>query len=119
MRRGLLAALAAALLLGACSKSGDVEDEIAKVFASARNVKDLKVTCPGDVKANEGDEFDCTVKGDQLATISGSGTTEARIHVVFEKDNEFSVVSYTPTNGPNANVTQRATTSSEGNGTAS
>jgi hypothetical protein len=115
-----VAALVFTLALGACSQSGNVEDEVGKAFATTRNVKGLEVTCPGGVKARKGEDFDCTVKGDELATISGTGTTEARIHVTFVKDDEFSVVSYTPTNGPHANVTQSASTPNEGNaGTAS
>jgi len=104
MRRTIaatLAALSLSLLVGACSKSGQVEDKVADIFKSEINAKNVKVKCPGDVKADKGEEFDCTVSGSDLSIVAGEGTTEATIHVVFEKDNEFTIVSLKPTNGPN------------------
>jgi hypothetical protein len=107
MRRTIaatLAVLSLTLLVGACSKSDQVEDKVAEIFKSAASVENVKVKCPGDVKADKGEEFDCTVSGDDLKEVGGDGTTEATIHVVFEKDNEFTIVSLKPTNGPNSGV---------------
>ena len=107
MRRTITAALAAlslTLLGGACSKSDQVEDKVAEIFKKEVSAKNVKVKCPGDVKADKGEEFDCTVSGDELSVVGGEGTTEATIHVVFEKDNEFTIDSLKPTNGPNSGV---------------
>ena len=107
MRRTIaatLAVLSLTLLVGACSKSGQVEDKVADIFKKEVSAKNVKVKCPGDVKADKGEEFDCTVSGDDLSVVGGEGTTEATIHVVFEKDNEFTIVSLKPTNGPNSGI---------------
>ena len=107
MRRTIaatLAVLSLTLLVGACSKSDQVEDKVAEIFKSEINAEKVKVKCPGDVSADKGEAFDCTVSGEELSVLAGDGTSEATIHVVFEKDNEFTIVSLKPTNGPNSGV---------------
>jgi uncharacterized protein DUF4333 len=100
-----------ALALPACSKGKQVEDKIAETIESARNIKGLKVKCPGDVSAKKGKQIDCTVTGDQLSTIGGTGTTQAALHVVFDQDDEFTITTFTPSNGPNSGTNLISTSS--------
>jgi hypothetical protein len=97
---GLLA-VSSATLLGACSKSGQLEDEVAKLLKDDANeelivqatgvdasaLDDVQVDCPGDVDAKDGDEVTCG------ATIGGD---EFDVDITFVDDNEFEITNITP-----------------------
>ena len=98
---GLFAVLSLAFVLGACSKSKQLEDKIADSVKSETNLKDVKVTCPGNVKATKGEQVTCTATGDFTSYLrsaaSSAGTsigdaqiTSVKINVTFTSDNTFS-----------------------------
>ncbi len=99
---GLFAILSFALVLGACSKSKQLEDKVADLMSSQLQAKNVKVDCPGGVKAEKGEQLDCTVTGDFSA--QGTDTTSVRVHVDFAEDNSFSIDAITPLNGSAAST---------------
>jgi hypothetical protein len=97
MRRSIAAALAVlslTLVMGACSKSKQLEDKMAEVIEDQLKAKDVKVDCPGDVKAKKGEEVTCTATGDFTAIPSDA--TKFNFHVRFEDDNSFLIDSASP-----------------------
>jgi uncharacterized lipoprotein len=96
----VFAVLSLALLVGGCSKSKQLEDKMAEVLQSQLQAKNVKVTCPGDVKAKKGDEVECTATGDFSAL--GSDATSVKFHVTFPEDNNFLIDNATPLNGSSA-----------------
>ena len=93
---GLLSVVSLAFVLGACSKSNQVEDKVQELMSSSPfDAKNVKVDCPGDVKAKKGEAFDCTVNG----TFTGTDTTSARAHITFSDDNNFVIDELTALNG--------------------
>ena len=110
---GLVAVLSLALLLGACSKSNQVENKVEELMSSSPfDAKDVKVDCPGGVKARKGEQFDCTVNG----TFTGTDTTAARAHITFSDDNNFVIDEITALNGSaasSASVAPSTDTSSD------
>ncbi|MEO7557251.1 MAG: DUF4333 domain-containing protein [Acidimicrobiales bacterium] len=102
MRRTLsavLAALSLTFVIGACSKKGEqVEDKIVDEIKKAYNLSDVKVTCPGDVKADKGTNITCTATGDFTDAVKsdfGLDPTDdvkvdtVKIDVNFVADNSF------------------------------
>jgi hypothetical protein len=96
----VFAVLSLALLVGGCSKSKQLEDKMAEVLQSQLQAKNVKVTCPGDVKAKKGEEVECTATGDFSAL--GSDATSVKFHVTFPEDNSFLIDNATPLNGSGA-----------------
>jgi hypothetical protein len=97
MRRSIAAALAVlslTLVMGACSKSKQLEDKMAQVIEDQLKAKNVKVDCPGDVKAKKGEEVTCTATGDFTAIPSDA--TKFNFHVRFEDDNSFLIDSASP-----------------------
>ncbi|MGI8663362.1 MAG: DUF4333 domain-containing protein [Acidimicrobiales bacterium] len=101
MRRTLAAAFAVlslTLLAGACSKGKQVEDKIADSIKSETGLKDVKVTCPGGVKADKGEKVTCTATGDFTPFLSSQGVPvdsntkvdHVKFDVDFVADNSFS-----------------------------
>ena len=97
---GLFALLSLGLVLGACSKSKQVEDKIAESIKSETGV-DAKVTCPSGVDAKKGEKVTCTATGDftpylqSVAStngrdITGASVNSIKINVEFTDDNTFS-----------------------------
>jgi len=98
---GAFAVLSLTFVLGACSKSKQLEDKIADSVKSETGLKDVKVTCPGGVKASKGEQVTCTATGDftsylQSAASSAGGSigdakiNSVKINVTFTADNTFS-----------------------------
>jgi len=95
----VLAVLSLTLLIGACSKKGEqVESKIADEIKKAYNLSDVKVTCPGDVKADKGTKITCTATGsftDAVKSDFGLDSTDnvqidtVKVDVDFVKDNSF------------------------------
>jgi hypothetical protein len=77
-----LAVIVACLALSACGEStldtGNIEDEIAPQLAEEYGTKDADVSCPDDIEAKEGEEFDCDV--------TAPGGVEAKVTVTQEDD---------------------------------
>ena len=94
MRRTVAALVVAApaVVAGGCSKSGQLEDKIAEQFKKEVNISNVKVVCPGDVKAKKGEEVQCTAKGD--FTSLGVDTGELTLFVKFDDDNRFLVTDF-------------------------
>lgn len=74
--------IAVALSLAACGEAtldtGNIEDEIAPQVADQTGTKDVELSCPDDVEAKKGDEFECDV--------TAAGGVEAKVKVVQEND---------------------------------
>jgi hypothetical protein len=94
MRRLVLGVLALAVIVASagCSKSAQLEDEIAKQFEKEVSIPHVKVSCPDGVKAKKDEEVQCTAEGD----FSPLGVTGNRItlFIKFESDNNFSVTDF-------------------------
>ena len=63
----IVAALAMMLMLGACSKTlemDEVESQIQTGIEEQTGATVTEVSCPEEVEAKEGDTFDCTVKAE-------------------------------------------------------
>jgi hypothetical protein len=88
---GLVLALA---LVGAagCSKSAQLEDEIATQFQKEVSIPHVNVTCPEGVKAKKDEEVQCTAEGD----FSPLGVTGNRLtlFIKFESDDNFAVTDF-------------------------
>ena len=114
MKRSLaavFAVLSLTFVLGACSKSKQLEDKMAEVLQSQLQAKNVKVTCPGDVNGKKGEQVECTATGDFSAL--GSDATSVRFHVTFQEDNNFLIDDATPLNGSNATAGSSSDTSSD------
>jgi hypothetical protein len=72
--------------------------------SSPFDAKNVKVDCPGGVKAKKGEQLDCTVTG----TFAGTDTTSARAHITFSDDNSFVIDDLTPLNGSAASSASEA-----------
>ena len=76
MRTSLLIALIAALTLAACGDktldTGDAEKKIAEGVEEQQNYEPEKVECPDDMKAEEGETYECkvTAPGGKEATAT-------------------------------------------------
>jgi hypothetical protein len=92
-----LAAMAVVLVAGGCSKTGQLEDKIAEQFKKEVNISNVKVTCPGNIKAAKGEEVQCTAEGD----FSPLGVTSRTItlFVKFQADNSFAVTDFSADDG--------------------
>jgi hypothetical protein len=70
------------LALSACGEdkldTGNIEDEIAPQLATEYGTKDADVSCPDDVDAEKGGEFDCDV--------TAPGGVETKVRVTQEDD---------------------------------
>ena len=68
------------LVVAACSKkvdSGSVEDQVVtNVEKAFKDVDDASADCPGDIKAEKGKSFTCTVKLDGKSTDIGIKITK-------------------------------------------
>lgn len=70
-------AVLVALVLGACAKtldSGELEDELTTQLSEEAGVNpdDVSVSCPDDIEAEKGKEFDCTLtapNGDEVTVV--------------------------------------------------
>ena len=100
MRRLAPAVLGLAVLAASagCSKSAQLEDEIAKQFEKEVSITHVKVTCPQGVKAKKDEEVQCTAEGD----FSPLGVTGNRISlfIKFESDNNFAVTDFSADGAP-------------------
>lgn len=97
---GLFALLSLGFVLGACSKSKQLQDKIADSIKSETGV-DAKVSCPSGVDAKKGEKLTCTATGnftpylESVASsngrdISGASVNSIKINVEFTDDNTFS-----------------------------
>ena len=69
----IVAVMAAALFLGACSKTIDipkVESEIKSGILTQTGISVLSVDCPDEVDAEEGNTFECTAVGEDGSTAT-------------------------------------------------
>lgn len=77
-----LLVIVAAVALSACGEStldtGNIEDEIAPQLAQDTGTKDVGVSCPDDIEAKKGEEFECDV--------TAPGGVEAKVTVTQEDD---------------------------------
>ena len=90
MRRSIaaiLAVLSLTLVMGACSKSKQLEDKVAQLIEDQLKAKGVKVDCPGDVKAKKGEHVTCTATGDFSA--ANTTATKFSVPITFEDDNSF------------------------------
>jgi hypothetical protein len=96
MLGGIFVVLSLSLVAAACSKSKQLEDKIADAMRSETNIKDIKVSCPGGVKASKGEKVTCTATGDfgsYISSLAGGGNleiNEVKVNVEFTDDNTFS-----------------------------
>jgi hypothetical protein len=90
--------LVAIVALAGCSKSAQLEDEIAKQFQKEVSIQHVKVTCPKGVEAKKDEEVQCTAEGD----FSPLGVTGNRItlFIKFESDNRFAVTDFSADGEP-------------------
>ena len=74
--------IVSALALASCGEAtldtANIEDEIAPQVADQTGTKDVEISCPDDIEAKKGDEFDCDV--------TAAGGLEAKVKVVQEND---------------------------------
>lgn len=70
-----------ALVLGACSvgaertlKTADVQRQIASQLEAQSHQRPTSVDCPGDIRAQKGQTFHCTLTADDGSTIGATGT---------------------------------------------
>lgn len=96
-----LLALGAAGLVGACSYSAQLGDEVARLLEDDANedivleqidvqpedLEDVAVSCPDDVGTDRGDEATC------VATIGGA---DFEVLVTFTADEEFEITDISP-----------------------
>jgi hypothetical protein len=72
----------ASLALSACGESmldtGNIEDEIAPQLAQDTGTKDVEISCPDDVEAKKGEDFECDV--------TAPGGVESKVTVTQEDD---------------------------------
>ena len=84
--RYLLAAPVAALALTGCGEStldvDEIESQLAPKIEKETGTADVTVTCPDDVEAEEGGEFECA--------LAAAGGIEAKVKVT-QKDDEGNV----------------------------
>ena len=76
------AVIVTGLALSACGEAtldtGNIENEIAPQVEDQTGTKDVEISCPDDVEAKKGDEFECDA--------TAPGGLEAKIKVVQEND---------------------------------
>lgn len=74
--------IVASLSLAACGDAtldtANVEDQIAPKLEQETGTKDVEVSCPDDVEAKKGDEFECDV--------TAPGGSKAKVKVVQQND---------------------------------
>ena len=89
----------AAVVAGAgCSKSAQLEDQIAKQFQKEVSIPHVKVTCPEGVKAKKDEEVQCTAEGDfSPLGVSGNRIT---LFIKFESDDSFAVTDFSADGEP-------------------
>ena len=94
MRRLVAAALALGLIVvsAGCSKSAQLEDEIAKQFQKEVSIPHVKVTCPDGVKAKKDEEVQCIAEGD--FTPLGVTGNQITLFIKFQSDNRFAVTDF-------------------------
>lgn len=80
MRRALTAAVALALLLAACGEktvdATEAEETVAGVIADETGFEAEDMSCPEDIKAEVGEEFECEFTGPEGPYVASVTITE-------------------------------------------